>query len=179
MRTRGEGGFTLAELLISTVILAVIFAAITEGMIVGLRTTDSTDQRLRESVDAQIVSVYFGRDVQAAQQVTTGVVDTTCSSQVSVVSFSWPDPVNTASTKRASYVVGPPPVSGDERVLTRWYCDSSGTAQKQVARYLAGAGTPVTVTCSGSCAGSPSAVTMTLTDASGYQYSVSGTRRSS
>src|SRR5207248_1356385 len=102
---RSEEGFTLAELLISTVILAVIFGVITEAMIVGLRTSDKTNQRVRESVDAQFVSVYFPRDAQAAKQVATGTVDA-CSNQVSVASFSWPDPADATVTKRAAYVLG-------------------------------------------------------------------------
>src|SRR5437764_10812934 len=103
--TRSDEGFTLAELLISTVILAVIFGVITEAMVVGLRTSDNTDKRVRESVDAQLISVYFPKDAQAAKQLATGTVDV-CSNRLSIVSFSWPDPADATVTKRAAYVVG-------------------------------------------------------------------------
>jgi prepilin-type N-terminal cleavage/methylation domain-containing protein len=174
--SRGEEGFTLVELLISTVILGILCGVITEAMIVGLRTSDNTDQRVRESVDAQLISVYFPRDAQAATQVTTGTVDA-CSNQISVAALSWPDPASAATTKRAAYVLGSTP-SG-ERLLTRWYCDATGTSQRAVVQNLNSSLTPVSVTCSSACSGAPQTITMTLTDASGYSYSVSGTRRSS
>ena len=177
-----EEGFTLVELLISTVILAVIFGAVTEAMIVGLRTTDSTDQRLRESVDGQLASAYFARDVQAAAQIVPDM-KSPCSSSVARVTFTWTDPVDGTTAKAAAYVLaGPPSAGADERVLTRQYCENGVLkASKDLARYLAPSGTPVSLSCSTACTSvpAPATVTMSLTDAHGYAYTVSGTRRSS
>src|SRR6266568_1910489 len=140
---RREDGFTLAELLISTVILAIIFGVITEAMIVGLRTTDSTDQRIRESVDAQLASVYFSRDVQAATSVAVG--NATCGGAASVVTFSWTDPAAAGVTKRASYVL-------NAQGLTRWFCQTGQPdSQKTIGPNV---GSVASLVCdSGACTG--------------------------
>ena len=190
-----ESGFTLAELLISTVILAIIFGVITEAMIVGLRTTDSTDQRVRESVDAQLFASRFARDAQGAKTVSVG--DTSCGpspavtpTSLYVVSFGWTDAASGAP-KKASYVLDPTTAtSTGERVLTRWICQGVGNSvvtRNQLARFVRSV---PSITCTpdgGSpapCAGNPVSpvprtVTLTVVESSAaaYSYTLTGTRR--
>lgn len=186
MTGREESGFTLVEVLLATFVLAIIFGVIAEAMIMGLRTTDSTDQRLRESLDAQLVSTTFVSDVQSADAVS--VTDTTCGTGTPVISLSWKDPQDptaAAATRRASYIVEADPggernLTNEQRVLTRAYCEA-GTlvAERQVARYLA-SGTPVAVQCDGTaCPGaSPRRITMTVNDVTGFSFTLEANRRS-
>lgn len=70
MRT-SEEGFTLVEVLITVTILGIIGSAVTASMIIGLRTTDATINRLVDSQDAQLAAAFFGTDVQEADEVNT------------------------------------------------------------------------------------------------------------
>ncbi len=60
-----DAGFTLVELLLSIVILAIVAAPLTAVVIGFLKNTDTTAARMSESHDAQISSAYFGQDVQS------------------------------------------------------------------------------------------------------------------
>ncbi len=57
-----EGGFTMAELLVTVVISSIIVAAIASAFIVSVKTTSQASTRLDESNDAQILSAYFAGD---------------------------------------------------------------------------------------------------------------------
>jgi type II secretory pathway pseudopilin PulG len=66
---RREEGFTLVETLVTVVITGIIGGAVVASIIIGLRTTDATANRLADSRDAQLAAAYFGTDVQVADQV--------------------------------------------------------------------------------------------------------------
>lgn len=55
-RLRAEDGFSLAELLVGIVVVGIIMGSIAAALIVGMRTTDQTTERLNESHDVQISS---------------------------------------------------------------------------------------------------------------------------
>lgn len=61
-----DSGFTLIELLVSLTILSVIMGAIAAAVIVGVRTAQTTTNRLSDTTDAEITSAYYVRDVQGA-----------------------------------------------------------------------------------------------------------------
>ncbi|HEY7224360.1 MAG TPA: prepilin-type N-terminal cleavage/methylation domain-containing protein [Micromonosporaceae bacterium] len=65
VRRRGDAGVTLIEVLIVVVILGVIIGPLTTAMILYLRNTEATTDRLAESHDAQIAAAYFTQDVQS------------------------------------------------------------------------------------------------------------------
>ncbi|MEY2566189.1 MAG: hypothetical protein QOE35_718 [Actinomycetota bacterium] len=196
MQTKSDAGFTLIEVLLATVILAVIFGAITEAMVMGLRTSDSTDRRLRESIDAQVLATVFGRDVQSAQTVSTTVDPAPaeqCGTGTLAVSLRWTDPkdVSPASaTRRASYFVAADPIgdrrsTGEERVLTRAYCeDGALVSERQVARYLASGASAVAIAFDDPVCPDPPVspppcrVALTATDVNGFKYRVEAVRRS-
>lgn len=69
---RSEEGFTLVETLVTVVITGIIGGAVTASIIIGLRTTDATANRLADSRDAQLAAAYFGTDVQGTDQVVVG-----------------------------------------------------------------------------------------------------------
>ncbi len=96
-RWQGDEGFTLPELLITTVILGVIMASIGAAMIVALRTQDGPARTLGPSNDANLLANYFSADVQSASvSNTTATAASGCAyitpvNTSNVVALSWTD----------------------------------------------------------------------------------------
>lgn len=172
-----EDGVTLVELLVTMAILGTVASAIVAAVIVGLRTTDVTEQRLSTSRNAQLVSAYFAGDVAASE--TVSLSDSTCGNVAPVVRFRWDDtdPLGATVTKISSYVtaVGP---SG-ERVLRRLSCENGTVVRDAVVAF--GIATPgVVVTCTPACTptgnNQPAMVTVDVT-AGDFTFQASGARR--
>lgn len=68
---RRDRGMTLIELVVAVAIAGVIFAALTEAMMIGLKTLDSTNKRLNGSNDTFLVASYFTSDVEGASYLAT------------------------------------------------------------------------------------------------------------
>lgn len=181
MKARDEVGFTLVELLIAVSILGVVISAVAAAMVVGLKTTDDTTTRLSESHDTQISTAYFGGDAQSADNVTGNVADSCAGAgSTALVRFNWSDPVNTTTNlaKTVVYVIVP---NGSGRELHRRYCEgTTGTVVSEVVvAHNLHPSTAPTVTCLPSCPGKPDSVTITVTEATAYTYTLTGTRRTS
>jgi prepilin-type N-terminal cleavage/methylation domain-containing protein len=127
MRARpDDDGFTLIELVIATMVLGVIMSTIVLSLVLFLTTTGETTERLAESPEAQIASVYLTRDAQSAE-----VTDKTCGSPWSgatlLVSFGWRDQgaLTALSDNRAfvvSYVVATAAGNPSQKELRRYQC---------------------------------------------------------
>src|SRR4051794_13499960 len=78
-RMRDQDGFTLPELMVGMVIMSLLIVAIAGALIVSLKTTGSTEQRLHESQDVLITSSYVANDVQSAASVNINNGTTDCS----------------------------------------------------------------------------------------------------
>ena len=120
-----KGGFTLIELLVVCALLGIVTVAITGAIIVGLQTTGAVDNRLVNSHDAQLVSVYLPSDLQSVGNNTGDVVtasgNTDCSGVANVVRLRWT--VNELGTGNVTYVAAYAVVqSGSEWQLTRYEC---------------------------------------------------------
>jgi type II secretory pathway pseudopilin PulG len=63
---RSEAGFTLIELVVSLVLLTLLTGAIAAAIVGSFSTTRASDQRTKESNDAQIIAAFLTRDAQAA-----------------------------------------------------------------------------------------------------------------
>lgn len=63
MRRRHDDGYTLIELLVCIVVLGIIMAPLTEFVMVYLKNTKTTQNRLADSHDLQIATAYFSQDV--------------------------------------------------------------------------------------------------------------------
>jgi prepilin-type N-terminal cleavage/methylation domain-containing protein len=181
-----DRGFTLVELLVAIVILGVVVAAISASIIVGLKTTDRTSQRLAESHDAQMVSSFFATDVESATDVS--LTDTACSGgSTVVVRFSWTesDSPSTTVDHVASYVIEQDPAGtpGAEKRLVRRSCLGSGLAPAGavVVAHMPLTAADPSVTCDsaapGTCTATPAQVAITFSEPSGYSYTVTGKRR--
>jgi prepilin-type N-terminal cleavage/methylation domain-containing protein len=68
---RPEGGFSLIELLIVSLVLPIVVGAITLSLISVFSLQGGVANRLSDSSDAQVVSANFDRDVQSASLITT------------------------------------------------------------------------------------------------------------
>lgn len=167
-RAKRDDGFTLIELLVGIVILGMVLGAIANALIVGLTTTNDTSQRFSESHDAQIASAYLAKDVQSALSITNATTPS-CGSGA-LIGFSLD------GGKQVSYYYGPG--SGGETQVTRRSCDGSGA---QVLAHFAGSGTPeVTcdaVSCDPSARPKPNVVKISITEVSGYSFTLLGARR--
>lgn len=159
---REDEGFTLVEVLAGISILALIMGTIAAALIVGLRTTDETTERMNESHDAQISSAYLGNDVQSAASVAVAGGGGTCADPTTIVTFRYSD------GREAVYACGP---SGGETRVTRTF-----DGETVVLAHFAAAAKP-TVTCSPSCSSTPDRVDITFTEASGYAFTLTGSRR--
>lgn len=184
MNRDSEAGTTLVELLVAISILAIISFALTESVIQALRTADGTANRYGESIDAQLLAASFGPDVQSAAQVETpfpsSVDPCSVASGTNVLRLSWTDG---SVAKQSTYTLEA--TSGPQRHLVRRYCEADSRAadtslhlvrQHTVASFVAAdAAEPVVVTCDGTPCRT---VRMSITDASGYTFTATGSRRS-
>ena len=189
---KSEEGFTLVELMISVVILGIIVGAMSAAIIVGLKTSDGTTNRLAESHDAQDVAAFFVTDVQSAVTVTYKAMDTVstvpagCSPASSpLLVFSWTDP--SAGAEMVSYYSA---TSGSEAQLVRQQCVGGSSSTVVVAHLLdsstpqvacAPPTTPTSCTNPGLVSPAPRTVSLTLSavgsDGTTYSYTLQGSRR--
>jgi prepilin-type N-terminal cleavage/methylation domain-containing protein len=92
-RARGEEGFTLPELLVASVILAIIVAPLTLAFITSLRVVGKSDQKFTDSRSALISAADFSSDVANANAITTTTSPAACGSGGTLLAtFLWNDP---------------------------------------------------------------------------------------
>jgi prepilin-type N-terminal cleavage/methylation domain-containing protein len=175
---REEDGFTLPELMIGMVIMSLLIVAIGGALIVSLKTTGSTEQRLHESQDVLITSSYVANDIQSAASVTVDNSTTDCSGAfTTLVTFTYAS----AAHPTAVYKCG---TANGETQVTRTF--DGGTPI--VIAHFAGTSRPtVTVTDDSSTPPVPMSVTMRFTKSSDCTlnspaslctYTLFGSRRS-
>ncbi len=186
-RLQRDDGFTLVELLIATLILAILLVAVSAAMIVVLRTTGSTDVRLSESRDQQFAAAYFSEDAHGATTVSIGGTPKCGTDGAAVVEFVGQDfdAALTVTTKVVTYVVraGSGADGSTTRELHRLLCTAptatpayplSSPRDVTVARQLADS-SATSVACIGAgCA----TVQLTVRERSGdLEFTLTGHRR--
>ena len=169
-RSKHDAGFTLIELLVSIGIVGIIVPAIAAAFILGFNTTGQTTDRITDSADLQIAAAYFAKDVQSSDSVSK--TDTQCSGVTPAARFAW---VDNGVSKVASYYTD---VSSGKTRLLRAYCEDGGSAKVFVLVRQLSATAPV-VTCDGSanCPTTTLKVDLQATTNAGYNFTLSGTRR--
>src|SRR2546423_547612 len=83
-----DAGFTLLEVLLSTVILVVIIGALAEAIYATAHNSTSSVQRVNESHDVQIASAYLATDVQSAKTIVTPGCGTSGTSPTTLINLS-------------------------------------------------------------------------------------------
>lgn len=194
-----EEGFTLIELLIVVVVLAIIIGTMAGAMIVGIRTTNATIQRLSESHDAQNSAAYFVSDMQSAVTTTVGSHNGCGSPPSPLVSFEWTDYLGVDSTdakeRIATYATGSEDqVVEDETgeliqravTIVRHFCTKTGGSPSveettRIASLVSLTSLPE-VACHpdppGCSSTTPEIVEIAATEASGFEFRLSARRRS-
>lgn len=139
MRPAREDGFTLIELLVASTILVVVVATISLALGLFFSATGETTDRLAESPEVQVASVYVTRDAQSAEFADTNVATAkTCAAGTwtgftHLVSFAWRDPGTTTEVvgqDRAvvvSYVVATSASNPSQKELRRYACTKQFT----------------------------------------------------
>lgn len=180
--TRDEG-FTLIELLITITMLGIVIVALGQSIVLGLKTTDTTNSRLVETHDAQIAAVYFPPDAASASSVRRDVVtcaEATAAGETPVAYLKWTE---SGVAKVASYFVK---TVGSEKQLIRRKCSGGSLANEVVISHNISATTDPVISCSGTGMPCPAtgtgttftAVTITITETTGYVFSLTGAKRS-
>jgi prepilin-type N-terminal cleavage/methylation domain-containing protein len=171
---RDEDGFTLPELMIGMVIMSLLIVAIAGALIVSLKTTGATEQRLHESQDVLITSSYVANDVQSASTVNVAGGATDCSgSFTTLVTFTYASAAHPAAVYKCGTA------SNGETQVTRTF----NSGPPIVVAHFAGAARPnVTVAYDSSTPPVPMSVTMRFTKPSDCTldctYTLFGSRRS-
>ena len=163
-RWHDQQGFTLVELMIAIAITGLIVSAIAGALIVSFATTGVTQTRLAESHDVQVTSAYLANDVQSAASVNPASGGTCSGASTPLVTFNY-------DHGNAVYACGTA-ANGETQVTRRFGGDTV------VLAHFAGTARP-TVTCApnAGCGGTVNSVTMAFTEASGYSYTLVGSRR--
>ena len=93
MTPRDASGYTLVELVVAIAVSILIVAPITGAIIIGLRTTDSSSQRLSQTRDIELVQGVLPRDVFTATSVQANVAAaSTCAGKLSLLRLTWSTP---------------------------------------------------------------------------------------
>jgi Tfp pilus assembly protein PilV len=133
-RAKGESGVSLIELLIAISITTIIMAPIASSIFVGLRTTGATQNRVQESVGANLLSSYLTPDVQNAVTAATNTTEVagTCPAPLQNVALLLTTQPGISSI---SYYQG---TGANARVLYRRVCTSGAVSSTSaISRSLA------------------------------------------
>jgi prepilin-type N-terminal cleavage/methylation domain-containing protein len=173
-RMRDEDGFTLPELMIGMVIMSLLIVAIAGALIVSLKTTGSTEQRLHESQDVLITSSYLANDVQSASDVNVSSATADCSASfTTLVTFTYASPAHPTAVYKCGTA------SNGETQVTRTF---NGGAPIVIAHFAGTARPDVTAAYDTSSPPIPMSVTMRFTKPSDCTidctYTLFGSRRS-
>ena len=175
MRTASgdDSGFTLVELLLATTITGLLATVIAAAFAVGVKTTDTANDRLAGSQGAQIATSFFPSDMQSSTGAITlgGTPCTGAAPMIAQLRWTDVDAASVSVNKVAEYTCV---VAGTRRHLIRRFT-SGATVTDVVVAYDV---TAASVSCLPDCTTATSA-RITATHTGGYVFSVTARRRSS
>ncbi len=170
---RDDAGFTLPEVLVAIVTTAIVMPVLVQVFITGVRTTTGTTERLSASNDASMTSSWFVPDVQSADTF-LAADDPSCASPGTRL----------FTAKRAA---------GADSVITGYATVGDGSAARTMVRYACtnGVADPTVtlghslaatvgplVTCTPSpCGPTTTHISVTVTDTTGYEFTLNAKRR--
>lgn len=121
-----EAGFTLVELLIVIVILPIVVGALAAGLIAVFSMDTTTENRVADSGDAQVVSANYVPDIQSAQRITTDPNAAECGTGTQLLGLEWG--YQAATNSYRDVVTYSEVQSGPSYLLVRDYCSDGPSA---------------------------------------------------
>ena len=119
-----EAGFTLIELVVSSLILPMVVFAITLALMTIFGLQSGVANRIGDSADAQTVSAFYEQDVHNASMLTTSSSATHCGTGTQLLGLEWN--LNTGTTPNTYQTVvsysSMPSKTGKQLELVRQYC---------------------------------------------------------
>ena len=184
MRHRDEG-FTLVELLVAIVLGGLVSGVVVAAMVTSMNIADSTNDQLKDSTDASLISAFLYRDAQSAGGTDPALAGPDPSVGVStsdwgeceqeesslVVRFSWYDREAVAIKSK---VVATYALDSDEQLVRR-LCQDGTTTDAVLARAVE----TVTASCSPTC-DQPSRVELAISgsgDRSPFSFTLTASLR--
>jgi hypothetical protein len=135
MRLRGEEGVSLTDLLTAMVVTAIIIPAIAGAIFVSLHTRGASQNRIQESARANLISSYFGTDVQNTTNVAIGAPETSAACGAGAMG-SVGLLLTTGSTSSVSYYRG---TGANQNAFFRRVCNGAAASTPVVlSRNLSG-----------------------------------------
>jgi prepilin-type N-terminal cleavage/methylation domain-containing protein len=191
-----DDGFTLVELVMAIAILGMIMTAVATMLMTSLGANRQSDRRLDDSTDFQFALSYFADDVQGTEFGDVGqplhchptAVGAESTGVMELTAYTFDDAGNARFTLTAYVLRTVVDATGSTRELHRVRCSGpdlgnlTHDAETIVARHLSTTIAP-SLTCRSATAQVPcfsmglESVQLTLTQASGFSYSLLGTRR--
>ena len=194
-RDRDEGGFSLIELAVAISVLGLVMGGLVGVFVTLLELAPTTGSIFSESHDAQLAASYWVTDVESADNVSTGAraCPTSPAGSTPLVSFQWPSAGGAGAEDLAVYqrrpvavavpgaVAGPGAGAAAQEDLIRTFCviRDGVVVTAPTSTVIAHRVQPVQVSCNTLACTPPVATSkLTVTEASGYTFTVAGTRRS-
>ncbi|MGP0031170.1 MAG: type II secretion system protein [Acidimicrobiales bacterium] len=151
-----EQGFTLIELLIVVAVMPIVVGGLAYGLLSVLSLQSSVSNRLSDSGDAQVVSVYYVRDVESAVNLTSSPT-AACGTGTQLLGLEWsPNPSGVDQTVVSYTEVTNISAGVTTYSLAREYCASGASAtpttSSVVAHDISASQTAVFITCGASAA---------------------------
>ena len=174
-------------MIIAIAIMAIIMGPLAAAMVIGFNTVTASSQRLSNSADRQLASVYFSRDVTSSQSATTsGAASCSGSSTNFVVALKWNEvaasgtpPTTVVSATEADYLLQSGPIQSNvatDELVRKIYTGSPCTLETtQIVAYDLKSSSSA---ASASYNSTTRLVTLTLTDSTNNSYSIDAEERS-
>ncbi len=138
-RSTEEGGFTLVELLVVTVLIPIVVGALALAISAAFAVQSTVTNRVASAGDAQVTGSLFYEDVQGADIATTSATLTQCGTGTQMLGLEWsPEPTDPVTYNDVvSYVEEQ---TGSTKLLVRNFCGSGASASATTSTILASAG---------------------------------------
>jgi prepilin-type N-terminal cleavage/methylation domain-containing protein len=189
-RANGEGGFTMIELMIALVVLALIGGALAAAFVTSMTASTNNTQMVHASNDAQLIAAYLVRDAQSAggTNAFTGLVDPSLGVSINLgtsdpdaavagchetsppdqllIRFAWRDYVDsdTSHLHLAKYYYVPPS-GGTAGQIVRLTCvDSTRESEQTLGSHVGTPGPVAACVPSSACPGLPNLVQLTVNE---------------
>lgn len=164
-----DEGFTLVELLVVSMITALVAVVIAAAFAAGAHTTDVANARLSASRAGPVISSYFPADVQSSATISVAASPCTTATPT-VATLTWVD-VDSAGTSTSRSALYTCQTSGTTKDLVRSFTSGATTTSTVVVYDVAAA----SVACAPDCT-SPTSATISLTSGD-FTFAVAARRR--